>query len=54
MTKEKRCYGWPVGQACANKPGTKWGPNWCQSCDEKRLAHISAQLKKIGDALGVR
>ena len=49
--RKKRCYGWPVGSRCDNKPGSKWGPHWCQSCDEKRIAHLDGQFKKIAKSL---
>lgn len=53
MTAEKRCYGWPVGQPCENKPGSKWGPHWCPSCDQKRMAHLELQFVKLREAFGV-
>lgn len=32
---------------CMNPPGTPWTPYWCLPCDEKRRAHISANLKEL-------
>lgn len=49
--KPKTCYGFPVGNHCTNPPGGKWSPYWCQSCDEKRMAHLSKQFDKLGAAM---
>jgi hypothetical protein len=46
-TPPQRCLGWPAGTECCNIPGTQWGPFWCGPCNEKRLAHISANLAAI-------
>lgn len=49
--RERKCFGYPDGKVCPNKPGTPWSPYWCPSCNELRLAGITASLNKIRDDL---
>ena len=47
-TARKFCYGFGERKDnCPNEPGGKWSPYFCPDCDEKRMAHLSAQFKKI-------
>ena len=38
--KQKVCIGY--GAFEDNKPGTRWGPHWCERCDALRRDHITA------------
>ncbi len=43
-----KCIGFGDKEGCCdNEAGTQWGPLWCLECDEKRIAHIDAQMQKI-------
>jgi hypothetical protein len=53
MKKPKACYGFPTGFHCTKPPGGKWSPYWCPECDEKRMAHLDRQMKKLGAAFQV-
>jgi hypothetical protein len=49
----KRCLGWAEQEGrCENEAVSKWGPLWCQTCDEKRIAHLSAQFAAISESFG--
>ncbi len=43
-----RCLGFGENEGkCENEAGSTHSPYWCQECDEKRRAHISAQMEAI-------
>ncbi len=50
MSKPTRCAGFDEhGKAfpCPNTPGTRWGPMWCQECDERRMVRLDGQFKAL-------
>ena len=52
MKTPKRCIG-GFPDACKNLAGPR-NPVWCDSCDQRRMEHISNQLNVIAAALAER
>jgi len=53
MPKKKRiCLGFgELDGICKQPAGSMWSDHWCQECDKKRIASISASLEQIEAAL---
>ena len=46
------CIGFGEREGCCdNEAGTPWTDLWCPECDEKRRAHVTAQMGDILAAL---
>lgn len=53
--RARTCVGFgDLTGKCSNVAGGRWSPYFCPSCDEARMAHLDAQLKKVADSFGER
>jgi len=47
-TRKVLCIGWGDREGvCENEAGTTWTRLWCSDCDERRRAHITAEMEKV-------